>query len=186
MELSGEIDEVILESQRTSLPRCNDAARVVEEPLVRNAAEVARRAYKRSDEARRGLLEDELGPDSARVSQQKDEAVERTPAAEHAEMSDVGPIDLRLFPRKRLRAREDFAGPARSALFHHAPHRLEAPRVATLADHVVDPGSDDGRISREGIVDDALIWVEHLGPCPELRLRPERSDDTLDHIAMDG
>src|SRR6185295_5047787 len=81
MQLRGELHELGLEADRAALARRNDALGVVEEPLVGDPFEVLRRAYERAEQARRRLLEHELGPHRPRVPEQQHEAVERAHTA---------------------------------------------------------------------------------------------------------
>ena len=102
MQRSSELDELGLEANRVALTCGHDAPRIVEEPLVRHAAEKLRRAPQRADEAHRRLLEYEFCPQRARVAQEQHEAVQWPRAALDADVAHVSPVDLRLLAGQPL------------------------------------------------------------------------------------
>jgi hypothetical protein len=121
------------------------------------------------------------------VPQQQHEAVQRPHAASHPDVTDVRPINLRLFARECLDPHVDFARHRRAVREHETPQSPQTPRVAAVDEHVVDARCHQARIALEGLDDVAAVGVEYArSRLLRLRLGTERPDHSLHHVGVDA
>jgi hypothetical protein len=95
-----------------------------------------------------------------RVAQHHDEAHERAPRAAYCQVPEMGPVALHLLTRQRAQAQIGFGRRARPHRAHQVTEVAGLARIASLADHVMQPAGGQRRVLLQGLADEAPIRID--------------------------
>src|SRR6266545_1512911 len=181
----AQVEEHGVEAHRLAAPLQHDDLRVVEEPLARDAAERVGGAHQRPGERVHGEVEDELAPQSPRMREHDDEDPERPLPAGHADLADVGPVDLCLLAGERLGAEVHLAPWLGPDLRHVFTQRADRAGVAALSEHVVQPGGAQAWVPGQRLGDDGAVRIDEPRSRGGARARNAEAEDAANHVGVD-
>ena len=155
MEARVELDGIALSGQH-----CRSQVLVQQDP---GHAQVLEGVHVGGQEARQGLVEEELQVQSTRVRQDHHEAREPSLGPPDPDLAEVSPVHLPLLARQHRQPQEGLACRESQSLDRPAD-RPDAADETAFAEHLVDPCRSQGRVPLERHLDEADVRIRQARP----------------------
>jgi hypothetical protein len=184
---TAEVEEQRMKASHIAVALKHDDLGIVEQPPARATAEEGRGSHKRAQERVHGGVEAEFAPHGARPCQHHDEEPQRAGAASRNwDLPDMRPVDLGLFADERVEAQEGFVGWRGTHRRDKAPQGAFAAEIATLFDHVENPGRAQAWILLERLLDESVVRCNQERRSRWTQLWREQPENAPYNIVMDA